>query len=118
MVGMRRFVLILALALGLAAPTGAATGGGLYGVVMRGPVTPVCTADAPCDAPAAGVTLIFVRNGAVVARAITAHDGRYRVVLGPGTYAVRGPKRMTPVSAMVLAGRMGRLNFTIDTGIR
>jgi hypothetical protein len=33
-------------------------------------------------------------------------------------YAVQGPKRMTPLSARVVAGRFSRQNFSVDTGIR
>jgi len=118
MVVMRRAAVMLALAFSLASSAGATTGSGLVGVVMRGPVTPVCTAETPCDAPAAGVTLKFVRGGVVSGRVVTARDGTYRIALRPGVYAVQGPKRMMPLSAKVVAGRFTRLNFAIDTGIR
>ena len=96
----------------------ATTSSGLFGVVMRGPVTPICTAETPCDAPAAGVTLTFRHGATVVGRVVTGHDGTYRIALRPGMYAVQGPKRMTPLSARVVGGRFTRLNFAIDTGIR
>ena len=115
---MRRAAVLVVLGFSLVSSAGATTGSGLFGVVMRGPVTPVCTAETPCDAPAAGVTLKFVRGGVVSGRVVTARDGTYRIALRPGVYAVQGPKRMMPLSAKVVAGRFTRLNFAIDTGIR
>ena len=44
-------------------------------------ISPVCAAEQPCDAPAKHATLLFSRNGAVVGRAITDTEGRYRVQL-------------------------------------
>ncbi len=117
---MRRAAITLTLAFSLItnAGAGATTGSGLFGVVMRGPITPVCTTESPCDAPAAGVTLLFRRSGAVAGRVVTGRDGRYRIALPPGLYTVRGPKRTTPLSAKVTSGRFTRQNFEIDTGIR
>ena len=63
--------------------------GTLSGTVMRGPVTPVCVAELPCDEPAANVTLLFIQKGAVIVRAVTNAQGRYRVRLPPGVYVVR-----------------------------
>ena len=104
---------------------GAATGtSGLRGVVTRGPIVPVCAAGQPCDAPAKDVMLVFVRNGRVVRRAKTNDQGRYRVALAPGLYAVRLATRQTigrglePRRARVFAGRLRRVDFSIDTGIR
>jgi hypothetical protein len=97
---------------------------GLYGKVTRGPLTPVCVAEKPCSGPAAGVTLRFMRNSAVVASAATAKDGSYRVVLQGGFYFVRtgSPPRigrgLRPSSVRVAAGTWMRQNFSIDTGIR
>src|SRR5205807_5461088 len=68
-----------------ASSAGAATSSsGLRGLVMRGPNTPVCTAEQPCSEPAKNVTLVFSRNGQVVRRAKTNDQGRYRVALAPG----------------------------------
>jgi hypothetical protein len=118
MLVMRRAAVMLALAFSLVTSAGATTGSGLFGVVMRGPITPVCTADSPCDAPAAGVTLLFWRNGAVAGRVVTGRDGKYRIALRPGVYAVQGPKRMTPLGVRVVAGHFTRQNFGVDTGSR
>jgi len=91
---------------------------GLYGTVVRGPITPVCVAGVPCSAPAAGAVLVFTR-GAVIDRVTVGSDGSYRLRLPAGTYAVRsGAKRLAPTLARVYAGRMARLDFSIDTGIR
>jgi hypothetical protein len=85
---------------------------------------PVCVAEKPCFRPAAGVKLEFLRNGAAVARAITARDGTYRVALRAGVYTVRTGVRPTigqglrPSSVRVLAHTWSRSNFSIDTGIR
>jgi hypothetical protein len=110
----------------LAASAGAATTpSGLRGVVMRGPVTPVCVAEQPCYVRAKGVTLAFVRNGRVVRRAKTDAQGRYRVALAAGRYAVRVAGRVVSVGRglepdTVRVGQKGfrRVDFSIDTGIR
>ncbi|MBA3412336.1 MAG: hypothetical protein H0T09_01470 [Actinobacteria bacterium] len=46
---------------------------GLTGVVMRGPITPVCQEGVPCEAPAR-VTLVFSRPGHQAARVRTRAD--------------------------------------------
>jgi hypothetical protein len=111
----------LAVAIVGSAPyAGAGTSSGLRGVVHRGPVTPVCLAGVPCDRPAGHVRLTFSRNG-VAKAALTDAAGRYRIVLAPGSYAVRispAPFRFTPRTATVTRGRMAVRDFWIDTGIR
>jgi hypothetical protein len=107
----------------LASSAPAATlGSGLYGVVRKGPTTPVCRTDVPCDAPAQ-VTLLFMRAGGLVARGRSAADGRYRVAIPPGYYAVKTQPKIgfgviRPLNVHVRAGHFDRLNFSIDTGIR
>jgi hypothetical protein len=119
-----RTLAALAVAL-VASSAGAATSSsGLRGVVTRGPITPVCAAGQPCSEPAKDVTLVFSRNGRVVRRARTNEQGRYRVALAPGLYAVRlTPKPrigrgLEPVRVRVMRARFRRLDFSIDTGIR
>jgi hypothetical protein len=111
----------------LIVPTGTAGGGalssGLQGVVMRGPVTPVCMVGVPCSRPAAGLVLAFRRGGNNRANVTTAKNGTYRVRLAAGTYGVRVTHPSTtrpikPASVTVDAGRIKRVNFYIDTGIR
>jgi len=93
---------------------------GLYGHVLRGPVSPVCLAGEPCSAPAAGAVLVFSRAGQDVARARVRADGSYRLTLAAGTYAVRAlsMRPVDPDSARVRAGHFRRVDFSIDTGIR
>ena len=117
---------LVALAVAVAASSaGAATSSsGLRGLVTRGPITPVCVAGQPCSEPAKNVTLVFSRNGRVVRRARTNDQGRYRVALAPGLYAVRLTPKPTigrglePVRARVVRAHFRRLDFSIDTGIR
>jgi hypothetical protein len=109
----------------LALPGGsvsAAPRSGLYGVVMRGPITPVCRVDVPCDEPAAATTILFVRADRT-ARATTDANGRYRIRLAPGLYAVRTTRTglgslVEPRRVRVPRGRFARANLLIDTGIR
>jgi hypothetical protein len=116
-----RYLAILAASLAFVTGAGAHPAtlkSGLYGTVMRGPITPVCVAEQPCSAPAAGAVLVFTR-GAVIDRVTVASDGSYRLHLPAGMYVVRtGSKRLEPTLARVFAGRMARLDFSIDTGIR
>ena len=90
---------------------------------MRGPITPVCRVDVPCDAPAAGVVLVFSRFGRVVTRTTTSRSGAYRLALRPGRYGVTTARRtigsgLTPRSVLVPRGRVARVDFKLDTGIR
>ena len=120
-------MLLLALALAalaLAAPAApATTSSGLRGIVMRGPITPVCRVGVPCEEPAAGVALLFSRSGRVVARTTTARNGGYRVALRPGRYGVRTTTRtlgsgLSPRVVLVPRHRVARVDFDLDTGIR
>jgi hypothetical protein len=90
----------------------------LFGTVTRGPVTPVCRSDSPCDAPAAAVTLTFT-HGRVSVRAHTDGAGHYRVRLAAGTYLVRtnAGMRIAPAT-LAVHGTTMRRDFAIDTGIR
>ncbi len=98
--------------------------GTLAGVVTRGPIVPVCVAEQPCDEPAKNVTLLFSRNGSVVARVVTDGQGRYRRRLPAGIYDVRRPaaatfdRKLEPNRVRVYAGRVRNVDFSIDTGIR
>jgi hypothetical protein len=90
----------------------------LFGTVTRGPVTPVCRVDIPCDDPAANVKLSFSRAGSSIS-VRTDGFGRYRVRLAPGTYVVRSNAGMSIAPARVtIRGTTLRRNFSIDTGIR
>ena len=93
---------------------------GLYGVVTRGPTTPVCRVDVPCTAPYGHSTLVFSRLG--VTRRVTTDDkGKYRIGLTPGRWSLRvqnahfGSK---PAAVTVPSARYAKLNVSVDTGIR
>ncbi|MEN3312380.1 MAG: hypothetical protein V7645_1709 [Actinomycetota bacterium] len=124
---MKVVITALSLALGIVAGAGAeatAVPSGLRGVVMRGPISPMCVAEQPCTEPAKNVTLLFSRNGRIVGRALTDSAGRYRLRLPAGVYAVRRPaavgigRGLEPGHARVYAARFVRVDFSIDTGIR
>lgn len=123
---MRLVVLVSTVALALVAGAQASPSRGtLTGVVMRGPITPVCVVEQPCDEPAPNVTLLFIRNGTVIVRTVTNAEGRYRVRLPAGSYGVRRPsvrgsidRNLEPNHAPVYRGRLTRVDFSIDTGIR
>jgi hypothetical protein len=122
---MRALVLLASLALVVSAGAQATVSrGSLAGVVRRGPITPVCAAEQPCDAPAKGVTLLFSRNDRVAGRVVTDEQGRYRLRLPAGLYTVRRPaaasidRKLEPNHVRVHGGRVARVDFSIDTGIR
>ena len=102
---------------------GATSPSGLYGIVKKGPTTPVCRQGKPCDAPAQ-VTLIFRRAGRDMARVRSAATGAFRIALAPGIYAVRTlekigiARNIKPANIHVRAGHWDRIDFLIDTGIR
>jgi hypothetical protein len=101
----------------------AAAPSGIRGIVIKSPTRPVCEEDMPCSAPAAGVTLAFLRGGVRVATATTSKAGTYRVMLPPGTYVVRSFRKLMfgspqPRTVRVVRGLFAVANFEIDTGIR
>jgi hypothetical protein len=114
--------LVAALAIGCGSATGGTSTSGLQGLVMRGPTTPVCRVNEPCEEPAPNVKLTFYRSGKAVAQVKTNAKGRYRIGLRPGTYSVRTNatfgKVPSPSRARVPRGRYARVVFHIDTGIR
>src|SRR5436305_659141 len=121
---MRRSTLVVALIAAILAYTAPATtlSSGLYGIVRKGPNMPVCHTDVPCDAPAQ-ITLLFMHGSTVVARGRSAADGRYRIAIPPGYYAVKTQPRIgfgvfRPLNVHVRVGHFDRLNFFADTGIR
>lgn len=114
---------LVALALVAGAESGAGTATGLHGLVTRSPARPVCIEGTPCGKPAAGVVLVFRRSGVTVARTRTTASGAYRVVLRRGTYAVsvssgRAGTLLSPRRVRVIAGRMTRVDFELDTGLQ
>ena len=118
-----RRVLLVALVALAVAPSAleAAAPTGLRGVVLA-QRTPVCVEGRGCLEPAAGVTLVFRRDGRVVARATTRTGGAYRVLLPRGRYRVSvGNRRVAsiaPPSVRVVGGLLRRLDFELDSGIQ
>jgi hypothetical protein len=96
---------------------------GFYGIVLRGPTKPVCEVDMSCEAPAPGVTLVFSRAGRIAGLVTTGRDGTFRIPLVPGTYVVRSTRKflgggITPTLVAARPGRLLRVVFHVDTGIR
>jgi hypothetical protein len=98
---------------------------GLTGVVVRGPVTPVCRVDVPCDAPFSA-TFNVERSGRRVTQFQSDTAGRFTVMLSPGVYSVI-PNADAPVispasqAKSVMVADNGMLTvvlLTFDTGIR
>jgi hypothetical protein len=119
--------LAAAIAAGLAlAARPAAAPSGLHGIVWRGPVTPVCRSDVPCEVPVPDLALRFDRPAAVdfLPRQVkTDSRGRYRILLPAGTYLVSMPGetrlgKSAPRQVKVRTAHVDRLDFHIDTGIR
>jgi len=127
MTSARIFLASLVTSLVVASPAGSVTGGGLYGVVRKGPITPVCRAGEPCDAPAQ-VTLRFSRTTAAGVTKLYAvrskATGSYRISLPAGYYSVTTKERIgidrniAPRRVHVRRAHWDKLNFSIDTGIR
>src|SRR5437870_357314 len=84
---MRWFLLIAIFAGSACGTTGPSRTTGLTGVVMRGPTTPVCRVDVPCEAPfSAGFTVQIA--GRVVGQFRSDASGQFAVSLDPGTYTI------------------------------
>jgi hypothetical protein len=93
---------------------------GLYGVVTRGPTTPVCQVGVPCSAPYGHSTLVFSRTG-ITQRVTTDAKGKYRIGLAPGRWSLRVKDAhfgWRPTAVWVPKGRYAKLNVFVDTGIR
>jgi hypothetical protein len=121
---MRLAVLVAFAALVLAAGSPAAPSSGIQGLVLRGPVTPVCRAESPCSAPAAHVLVRVWRGQRLVSSAWTDAQGRFRLGLSPALYTVsirfqRGPTwRVSSQRVHVVSREFARVRFVLDTGIR
>jgi hypothetical protein len=97
---------------------------GLTGVVLRGPIQPVCQVGASCDAPFAAIFTVQ-QGGRAITMFRSDANGQFEVMLAPGAYTVV-PAPDAPVISPtsqgkpVVVGPQGlttvRLEF--DTGIR
>ena len=106
-------------------PTGPSPGTGLTGVVMRGPVTPVCRIDVPCDAPfSAGFTV--EQGSRRVSEFKSDVAGQFTVFLAPGTYTIVpgadapiiSPSRQSKTATVLDNGALTTVQLMFDTGIR
>jgi len=123
------FLALATLACGsLTAPAADRRGGdgtGLVGQVLRGPVTPVCRVDVPCDAPFSAWFDVLGLGDALMARFHSDSTGAFRVALAPGGYVIV-PSDSAPLMRPgaqrkdVVVGRNGftRVTLNFDTGIR
>jgi carboxypeptidase family protein len=96
----------------------AAEGSGVEGIVMRGPITPICTPETPCDAPAPNVTVQALQDGAVIATTTTDRNGRFKLSLAPGDYMVRTLGDAKGQAVHVSASKLTEVALYVDTGIR
>jgi hypothetical protein len=117
---------MLLVALVICPSAGSVTANGLYGLVEKGPIRPVCPVGKPCDAPAQ-VTLLFSRMMTTAPREYATRsqaDGTYRIALPPGYYTVTTKEKIGitrnihPHYVHARRGSWDRINFSIDTGIR
>ena len=98
---------------------------GLTGVVMRGPVTPVCRIDVPCEAPFSA-TFNVERNARRVTQFQSDSAGQFTVFVAPGTYTVvpSGDAPVISPASQIKAvtvednGMLTVVRLTFDTGIR
>jgi len=116
-------VLVLAVLVPIETSGESVTGSGLRGLVTLSPTRPVCIEELPCSKPAAGVVIVFRREGGSVTQVKTRADGTYRLSLRPGRYRVVAPRYrigsgITPQMVRVPRGRVAHLDFEIDTGIQ
>ena len=121
----RTLVVIVVSALLACASTTPSPATGLTGVVTRGPITPVCRVDVPCDAPFSA-RFVVQRAGRQVAEFQSDSMGQFTVYLAPGAYTVV-PNADAPIISpssqvkSVTVGDTGLLTvvrLTFDTGIR
>lgn len=97
---------------------------GLQGKVIRGPITPVCKDNEPCDAPfSAG--FIVLKNDREVSRFQSDNQGEFSVMLDPGLYIIV-PDNSAPLMAPQLQRKevevqpegLTPVTLYFDTGIR
>jgi len=93
----------------------------MFGPTQGGPIT----ADTPSSKPLANATFVVENEkGADVASFTTDDQGRFRVPLAPGHYIVSkegkksGIGHYGPFDVDVVAGKMTKVQWECDTGIR
>ena len=97
---------------------------GLTGTVSRGPITPVCQVDVPCDAPFSA-SFEVRQNGRRVTTFSSDAVGNFTVRLQPGTYVLvpaadaplMNPSLQTKTVEVGAEG-LTSVQLSFDTGIR
>jgi hypothetical protein len=97
---------------------------GLTGVVVRGPITPVCQIDVPCDVPFSA-TFSVTQNARRITEFRSDRDGRFTVMLPAGVYRII-PRADAPIISPlvqakmieVLAVGLTQVRLEFDTGLR
>jgi hypothetical protein len=104
-------------------PSGAETG--IEGVILISPTKPgPIRADAPGSQPLANATFVVENEKGEVASFTTDDQGRFRIPLPPGHYkvSIKGRKssigRFGPFEVDVASGKMTRVQWECDSGIR
>ena len=104
-------------------PSGAGTG--VEGIITISPSQPGPTrADAPGSKPLANTAFVVENQNGEVTSFMTDGQGRFRVSLPPGHYKVslQGRKttigRFGPFEADVASGKMTKVQWECDSGIR
>lgn len=122
--------LSLALLLTACAERGQESGSGelgtINGTVLAGPTCPVERAESPCpDRPVDGVTVQALRDGSVLATAVSDPDGEFTMNLAAGEYLLQavlepgGPGMSSlPTRVRVTRGASVDATVLLDTGIR
>lgn len=120
----RLLLIIAAVSVARCTSPGSPTDTGLAGTVRRGPVTPVCVLDVPCDEPfSASFTVRQGDRTVTTFRSDT--QGRFETRIPPGNYAVV-PAPDAPIispasqakQVEVAAGGLTNVVLQFDTGIR
>ncbi|HEX7938689.1 MAG TPA: hypothetical protein VF483_06825 [Gemmatimonadaceae bacterium] len=96
----------------------------LAGTVVRGPVTPVCQIDVPCDAPFSA-SFVVLRGSVQAAMFHSAADGSFSVLVPAGTLTIV-PAADAPIidpgqQMRTVAAEPGvttTVHLVFDTGIR
>jgi len=97
---------------------------GLQGKVIRGPITPVCKDNEPCDAPFSAEFMVL-KNVREVGRFKSDSQGEFTIVLEPGSYLIV-PDAAAPLMAPqrqqkevdVQPEGLTPVTLYFDTGIR
>jgi hypothetical protein len=75
----------------------------------------------PCSSPYGHATLVFSQTGMTARRVTTDANGKYRIALPSGRWALRVQSAhfgWIPRTVTVPRGRYAHVNVDVDTGIR